>query len=390
MLSSPRRAGTPRSAFPSAARSGFTLIELLVVIAIIAILVSLLLPAVQQAREAARRSQCQNNLKQLGLAAHNYHSTWKKFPAGGAWAANYRKPDSVPANATDGGLSAFIMLLPYLDQTALWNAMNAPYDNSDPKDGVPDVPPFGFNHWDQQQNYPPFKTQIATILCPSDSTTPRDAADTNYAVNWGDNASGVLERANSNRLGVVRGMFMGQGWFGLSDARDGTVSTMLFAEIGRNNGSAPHQGAVMRDVSALTVLSGENDGFANPSACVEAATDPANPGRYPAGAPITNRGETWVEWGGFATGFTAILPPNGPSCSHDGSPWNDAIISAGSYHPGIVQVVMCDGSVQSINETINATTQGMSEANVIRGRSPYGVWGALSTRDGGEAVSDGF
>ena len=399
-MRSPLLRPTP-SARPSA-RSGFTLIELLVVIAIIAILVSLLLPAVQQAREAARRSQCQNNLKQLGLAMHNYHGTFKVFPSGGSYAASYGGPTGLNSG-TDGGYSALIMLLPYLDQTALWDTLNAPYDATVPPDGTPDFPPFGFNHWDSP-GYRPFEIQIPTLLCPSDSTPPSGVfhADTNYAVNWGDNASGVLEPANGRR-GVVRGMFVGMarrdgngrtpagGFFGLSSARDGTVNTILMAEIGRNDGSRPWQGGVLRDVNTLTVLTdGENDGFANPSACLEAATLANNPGVYGPG-PLTDRGATYVEWGGMATGFTTILPPNSPSCAHDGSPWNDAIVSAGSFHTGIVQVLMCDASVQSISDTVNAVTEGrVSEANVISGISPYGVWGALGTRSAGEVVDAAF
>ena len=109
-----------RSARRSGLRSGFTLIELLVVIAIIAILVSLLLPAVQQAREAARRSQCQNNLKQLGLAMHNYHSTYNAFPAGKGGAARQTDPN----NQDDMYVSFLVPLLPYMDQQPLFTIVS--------------------------------------------------------------------------------------------------------------------------------------------------------------------------------------------------------------------------------------------------------------------------
>ncbi|MFH5806800.1 type II secretion system protein, partial [Alienimonas sp. DA493] len=121
-------------------RRGFTLIELLVVIAIIAILVSLLLPAVQQAREAARRSQCQNNLKQLGLALHNYHSTYKVFPAASAGTQTV-DPDRSGIYGEDNRsrISGFIPLLPYLDQTAMWNQISGPFDRDGDASTTDDV-----------------------------------------------------------------------------------------------------------------------------------------------------------------------------------------------------------------------------------------------------------
>ncbi|QDT14466.1 DUF1559 domain-containing protein [Alienimonas californiensis] len=357
-------------------RSGFTLIELLVVIAIIAILVSLLLPAVQQAREAARRSQCQNNLKNIGLACHNYLSTYKVFPSAGAQVNNE-------------AYSPQLMILPYLDQTALWNQISKPYDNNqdgniDPAD--PLERPFGRTHYDGA--YTRFRIQIPTYLCPSDTAPldPGSIADTNYGLCAGDNSGGAGE-FNPNDP-TNRGMFVIRQYFGVEGARDGTVNTLLFAEMGRYQNNGNYQARCMKDVSALTPGSGNNYGYTNPSACVTAAADPANPGLYPSTANLDARGHAYTDGGGLhASGFNTILPPNGPSCSHDGSPWNDSIMSAGSYHTGIVQAVMVDGSVKSISETIDSKTQGMSEAAVIRGRSPYGVWGALGTRDAGEAIS---
>src|SRR5947209_2445068 len=96
---------------------GFTLIELLVVIAIIAVLIALLLPAVQAAREAARRAQCVNNLKQIGLAIHNYHSANGCFPVGGANTTNFNK-----ATSAWGSWSAHALMLPYMEQTQIYNA----------------------------------------------------------------------------------------------------------------------------------------------------------------------------------------------------------------------------------------------------------------------------
>jgi prepilin-type N-terminal cleavage/methylation domain-containing protein len=111
---------------------GFTLIELLVVIAIIAVLITLLLPAVQAAREAARRAQCVNNLKQIGLAMHNYHSTNGTFPLGGTVAAAY----SSTYTAGWGTWSAHALMLGYLEQAPLYNAGNQLYGLDQPSQRI--------------------------------------------------------------------------------------------------------------------------------------------------------------------------------------------------------------------------------------------------------------
>ncbi len=375
---------------PPGRRSGFTLIELLVVIAIIAILVSLLLPAVQQAREAARKAQCQNNLKQLGLAAHNYHSQWKAFPMGaGGTQTNPPSGGSLTATNNNQNLSVFPPLTPFLDQTALWNQFSKPlaleYSTSGATNGqiVPKAtpwPPFGN---DSGTTYPPSRSQIASLLCPSDGPLFGTAADTNYAINWGDNADGVRDTSRTK----ARGMFLKGASLGLRDARDGTVNTLLFAEIGRQEDRS-YQGGVLGGVS----------NYATPSGCIAAAQNAANPGFYlDSAANYKNgRGGYWTRANGISTGFATIVPPNGPSCSqgtgNDDTHAEDITVTAGSYHSGGIQVVLVDGSVRFISETINATTTPAlptGEANVTSGRSPYGVWGALGTRAGGE-VTDEF
>ena len=375
---------------PSRTRSGFTLIELLVVIAIIAILVSLLLPAVQQAREAARRSQCQNNLRQLGLAMHNYESTYKSFPIG-------EGGTNSGAQNNSRRLSGLVGLTPYLDQGALWDQLSTPGTYSGTA-----YPPFGGNP--SLTAYTPFTRQQAALLCPSDGAQAVGIADTNYALNWGDNGRanhlGQLDSGRPNPQSECRGMFARDLNYRLGDMRDGTTSTLLAGEVARYDTTLSFKGLVAGNIG--------NDIHENPAVnCLEDVQDPARPGFYQdnlvfswqgnRGLANSNeshrRGGKWCD-NPSTTGFYTIFPPNGPSCLAGGH-LGAGILSATSHHSGGAQFVMGDGSVHFISETISTdnlnpgSTITLTAADYL-GPSPFGVWGALGTRNGGEVVSDAF
>lgn len=348
---------------------GFTLIELLVVIAIIAILIALLLPAVQQAREAARRTQCKNHLKQLGLALHNYHDVFNMFP--------YRKGGTTEVPGAAGmargnvnRLSGYMSLMPYLDQAPLFNLVQA--------GTPPTVPPGGPEGW---SGWGPWDVVIPGLLCPSDGNVQQTIRATNYVFNIGDTNRG----SRDSRL--VRGMFGFQTSHGLRDITDGSSNTILMSEHIRGNTA---QFAVAGNNSPLVNTSiGQNWNDNIPASC--RAMTIGN--RWIAGTTVKARMGTSL-WDGQAErcGMTTIIPPNGPSCS-DGTDVNadspNAMATPSSFHTGGVHALMGDGAVRFISDNIDSGDLTVpTPANNAGGPSPYGVWGALGTRGGGEVISE--
>ena len=368
----------PRGVTPQTLnRKGFTLIELLVVIAIIAILVSLLLPAVQQAREAARKAQCQNNLKQIGLAMHNYHSTYKTFPSASGGTQNSLGWGHHNANR----LAWTVPLLPYLDQTALWASIS----NPSPRGGSnPNFPSMGPQPW--FGNYDFWKVQVPALLCPSDGAQPSgNQAETNYVVCYGDNGNGNGNEQHNGSHPDNRGIFGRRIWRAVRHVRDGTSNTILLSECGRFDGQNTFQSRIARQASG-SMKDCHDDPIAN---CLDVVSDPANPGFYNSGVTDwVNRGDRWNDGAATYTGFNTVLPPNGPSCMENDDDSQDSVVSAGSYHSGGVQAALADGSVRFISETIDTgdLRNGAGEQN--GGKSRLGTWGALGTRAAGDIAEE--
>jgi prepilin-type N-terminal cleavage/methylation domain-containing protein len=341
---------------------GFTLVELLVVIAIIGVLVSLLLPAVQAAREAARRMQCSNNLRQLGIALHNYHDTYNVFVARAAGTA----PCDNIGNCN--WRSGFVSLLPYIEQQPLYDQIMNGFNGQ----WVPEGP----NPW--HGGYPGWTTQVQTLVCPSDaqpSVTTMGLGSTNYSFSVGDS---IGPESQSGRR--PRGVFAHLQWYSISDIADGTSNTILLAEKARRRD--PRE-----VIGNHAVLAGTNT---NPAICLTVRGP--HPRFFADGVEVTANsfapGSRWSEGFPAYQGVNTVLPPNSPSCLEWN--WGDSwgIYSATSRHPGGVQAVFGDSSVRFISETIN--TGNIVAPEPVSGPSPYGVWGALGSKSGGESVSMDF
>jgi prepilin-type N-terminal cleavage/methylation domain-containing protein/prepilin-type processing-associated H-X9-DG protein len=362
-------------------RRGFTLIELLVVISIIAVLIALLLPAVQSAREAARRAQCVNNLKQLALALHNYHSAAGAFPPGIDTTTAY--PGVAPPNnlGTWTVWSPQAMLLPYLDQTPLYNAGNFSWGccyDSPQADAT---------------NSTVYLTRIGNFLCPSDV----NAGIQNINSYYGSIGTSTVPYPGD---GVTNGVFQlydanNQGSsVSISQLTDGTSNTIAFGE------------GVVGDYSKLNNYKGNGLAGAHEIFSAEVVDARQNPAQILRGLQSCNAfwsgdvitrcpngncdysglkqylGQTWALGERGFTLFNTIVPPNSQQypwhscrfdrtclpCAMEGS----SFINANSNHPGGANFAFSDGSVKFIKDSVDMMT----------------YW-ALGTRNGGEVISSG-
>lgn len=356
-------------------RSAFTLIELLVVIAIIAILIALLLPAVQQAREAARRTQCKNNLKQLGLAMHNYHSTYNCLPMGSG-----RQGGGSGARR----FSPYVGLLPYVEQANLASLIEGG-GRAASVNGNTNYWRNTFVPWDT--NHKAVRVTIPAFLCPSDGDTteqnPRGKA--NYMFSHGDTAWDHNPSWSGNGGRGLRGMFVGGhdspriSVRRFRDITDGTSNTIAMSERikAKPGANTVLTGAVSRTLPQSAYRS-------NPAACL--ATVNPQTKRY-VGTVGRWAGTRWMDSVPNFTAHTTILGPNKPSCTaNNGGDQRDGVFEPTSHHTGGVQVLLGDGAVRFISDSID--TGNVSAASPVSGPSPYGVWGALGSINGGEVVGE--
>jgi prepilin-type N-terminal cleavage/methylation domain-containing protein/prepilin-type processing-associated H-X9-DG protein len=327
-------------------RRGFTLIELLVVIAIMAVLIALLLPAVQAAREAARRIQCTNNLKQIGLALHNYEGSNNIFPPGRCgypylW-------------------SSLAQMLPYMEGNTLFNTINFAFPSETGNAPYP-------------ANLTAESAAIPAFLCPSDGTTRvlANFGGTNYVSCAG---TGTLNNGNFNVVSgapLPDGVFWNTSNIRIAGITDGLSNTVGFSEtiMGNNISTTPgtsppqdpHRQFALFNTSE-TLLTFPPSVFLLPSFSIPQC---ATPDQW-----AGDRGREWSRGSFIMASYNHFYTPNNanPDCTDAGR--NAAVTAPRSNHPGGVNSLCCDGHVQFVKDSIAVTT-----------------WRALSTRAGGEVIS---
>lgn len=348
-------------------RAAFTLLELFIVIGIIGILICLLLPATRLSREAARRMQCSNNLKQLGLALHNYHQAFQHLPSAMGGTAQGR----TELDGNSNRLSGNVALLPFLEHVALWDKISSTLEINKTL-----YPPMGPAPW--VASYDPWREQIPALRCANSDHVTSKYGLTNYAFCIGDAARDVHLPQRP------RGVFACRMTTQFSDITDGSSNTIAMGEIGAPDGRAVIGQIAVRQSPGM---------LQDPSLCRKTVTAGSGNSYLPkVQLSELGRGACWADGSAGFSLFNTILPPNSPNCAVTGADAADGLYSMGSMHTGGGNAVMADGSVRFIAENIDV---GESNQSTLSGQqltatsipSPHGIWGALGTSAGNENVN---
>jgi len=323
--------------------SGFTLIELVTVIAVIGVLFAITLPAVQKAREAARRTQCRNNLRQIGLALQAYESSYAVFPSA--------LPGTGDGEVTFAYsyLSPHVRLLPHLEMASVHNLVNFSFPQ--------DLHPFDGS----RPNTTAYLHHIPLFLCPSDPHDKKTPGGNNYRWNVG-----LLPLEVEVENHAWAGPFVAFKWARARDIVDGHSHTAAMAE--RNKGDFDQQ-----------TFRANSDYLLEPRISVQSPNEAAAMCKQASGlnrAHDSTAGITWFHSGFHCTLYNHIASPNAgqySDCSISGHQphFRRGVFSARSYHAGGVHVLLCEGSVRWVSDSVDLST-----------------WHALGTRSGQEVVND--
>ena len=406
--------------------NGFTLLELMVVVGVIGILIGLLLPAVQAAREAARRMSCSNNFKQIALGVHQYHSAFDILPPHGT--GTFTNQNN-PSTSNQFRLSFLVSILPFIGETPAWNSINDSYRgtplskdlleaSSDPYSGSTIDLTYDGQDPTEQHLYPPmgpspsigsypfWNSEIRCYRCPSDPGIGNPSLGrTNYAACLGDAIQGLDEgrwvfrestwspAGKELMIATGRGMFVPRGTTRFADVTDGLSSTIMLGEIATDLGD--------RDSRTTPSLNnGWEDGvLSNAKFCSE-QRDYERPNFWQDTIKLPNtaaqgRGFRWADAMPLMTGFNTIRPPNQELCYGGGSQ-TIGTSPTSSRHQGGAHCAMGDGAIIFLTDSIDCG--GYEEKGTVTldgidqlapgNKSVFGLWGAMGTRNQNELISD--
>jgi prepilin-type processing-associated H-X9-DG protein len=381
---------------------------------------------------------CSNNFKQIGLGIHNYHAAYDHLPiAGSGTAENDPAGDGITSRAastTPGAhtadnrldLSMLVGLTPFIEQQALWERISNPYQIPAGEPGAGrHYPPMGpepnigigtANNGHGTNQYTPWLTNIPTLRCPSDPGVGLPSQGrTNYGACYGDaiqqtnvgpaNDLGVVNSARSQRTREsCRGMFVCRMKVGFRDVLDGLANTIAMGEINTDLGDRQITTKLLHDPNV-------NGTWANPTLCRQ-YIDPARPNFW-ANTPAvialqvgveSGRGYKWASSSLTYSAMNTILPPNSEICSDENTggtagAGREGVFPPSSRHQGGVHVLMGDGAVKFITDSIEAgdsrngtvrqagvATPEPSKPTIAGSQSPFGLWGALGTRAASETL----
>lgn len=331
---------------------GFTLVELLIVIAIIGVLAGLLMPAMRTSGDAARRMSCSNQLRQLGLAMHNYHSAHGQLPMamGGTGVGASERT----GNANQ--ISGLVGLLPFIEQQSTWEKIASPLTIDDVT-----YPSFGPAPW--VSHYDPWRYELQNLRCPSSPVDAVNFGMTSYTFCVGNRSQNV------HRPAVANGMFACGLVTRFGDVTDGLSNTIALTEIKHRSLNHDREIAGCVAIEQPSVIQEQLER-------VNDLLDRDRPHLYSDQVQLARygRGSRWADGAAGYSLMQTILPPNGANVAVGGSVMVDGIYSAGSFHFGGAHALVGDGAVKFIVDSIDHP------------RNEIGLWSALGSASGNETV----